>query len=261
VLPIREDFLISRLFAVLIIAIFSLCCTAQEITVAAASDLSFALREIATKFHSQTGVNVKLTFGSSGNFFTAIQNGAPYDVFFSADVDYPRRLEAAGLVEPGTLYEYAVGKLVLWVPANSKLDLNRGLAVLADPSIRKIAIANPRHAPYGRAALAALHSAGIYGEVAQKLVTGENIAQTAQFVQSGNADIGIVALSLAVAPNMSTAGRYSRIREDTYPPIQQAAIMVKSAKDKAAARRFMDFVKSADARQILARYGFVSGPR
>ena len=130
----------------------SVVCTAQEITVAAAADLNYALKEIAQKFESQTGKKVQITFGSSGNFFTGIQNGAPYDLFFSADIDYPSKLEAAGLTVPGTLYEYAVGNIVLWVPNESKLNLNRGLAVLTDPSISKIAIANPKHAPYGRAA-------------------------------------------------------------------------------------------------------------
>ena len=234
----------------------SIACTAQEITVAAAADLNYALKEIAQKFESQTGKKVQITFGSSGNFFTGIQNGAPYDLFFSADIDYPRKLEAAGLTVPGTLYEYAVGRIVLWVPNESKLNLNQGLAVLTDPSIRKIAIANPQHAPYGRAAVAALQSTKLYDRVSPKFVMGENISQTAQFVQSGNADIGIIALSLAKGPAMSNAGRYYVIPSDTYPPIEQAAVVLKSAKDQAAARQFLDFVKSHAGAEVLARYGF-----
>jgi molybdate transport system substrate-binding protein len=234
----------------------SILCTAQEITVAAAADLNYALKEVAQKFESQTGKKVQITFGSSGNFFTGIQNGAPYDVFFSADIDYPRKLEAAGLTVPGTLYEYAVGRIVLWVPNESKLNLTQGLAVLTDPSIRKIAIANPQHAPYGRAAVAALQSTKLYDRVSTKFVMGENISQTAQFVQSGNADIGIIALSLAKGPAMSNAGRCYVIPADTHPPIEQAAVVLKSAKDQAAARQFLDFVKSHTGSEILARYGF-----
>ena len=169
-------------------------CAAQEITVAAAADLQFAFQDVATRFEKETGKHLKLIFGSSGNFFAQIQNGAPFDVFFSADIDYPKRLETVGLAEPGTLDRYATGKIVLWLPNDSKLDLSRGLQVLLDPGIRKIAIANPEHAPYGRAAVAALRHENLYDKVSAKFVLGENISQTASFVMSGSADIGIVAL-------------------------------------------------------------------
>jgi molybdate transport system substrate-binding protein len=234
-------------------------CNAQEITVAAAADLNYALKDIAQKFEVQTGKRVHLTFGSSGNFFTEIQNGAPYDLFFSADIDYPKKLEAAGLTEPGTLYQYAVGKIVLWVPITSKLNIDRGLSVLADPSVKKVAIANPRHAPYGRAAVAALQSARVYDNVSPKFVLGENISQAAQFVQSGNADVGIIALSLALSPAMSAAGRYYLIPSATYPPLDQAVVVLKAAKGKTTARQFLEFVKSQFGSDVLARYGF-SGP-
>ena len=156
---------------------------ANELTVAAAADLTFAFKDVAARFQKETGNTVKLSFGSSGNFFSQIQNGAPYDLFFSADIDYPKKLEAAGLAEPGSLYEYATGKIVLWVPDASPLDLKRGLKVLLDPRATKIAIANPLHAPYGKAAVAALKHEKIYDQVKPRLVLGENIAQTAQFVQ------------------------------------------------------------------------------
>ncbi len=247
---------VVKISLALFLLIASLVCTAQEITVAAAADLNFALKEVAQKFEAQTGKKVNLTFGSSGNFFTGIQNGAPYDLFFSADVAYPQKLEAAGLTEPGTLYRYAVGKLVLWTPNASKLDLGRGLAVLADPAVNKVAIANPAHAPYGRAAAAALHAANLYDRVSPKLVLGENISQTAEFVQSGNAEIGIIAYSLALAPSMSQAGRYALIPAELYPPLEQAVVILKSAKDKATARQFLDFVKSPSGAEVLARYGF-----
>jgi len=231
-------------------------CQAEEVTIAAAADLQFAFQDVATRFEKQTGQHVKLTFGSSGNFFTQIQNGAPFDAFFSADVDYCKKLEAAGLIEPGTLYEYAIGKIVVWVPADSKLDLKRGVQVLLDPSIKKIAIANPEHAPYGRAAVAALKHESIYDKVSSKFVLGENISQTASFVVSGNADAGIVALSLALAPSLKDKGRYAEIPAEDYPAIAQAAVILKSSQHKASARRFMDFVKSPEILKLLQVYGF-----
>src|SRR6266403_5773126 len=163
---------------------FSTSVHAQTLRIAAAADLQFVLPDLASQYEKQTGAKVAITYGSSGNFFAQIQNGAPFDLFFSADIDYPKRLEAAGLAEPGTLYPYATGKIVLWAPNESKLDLSRGLQVLLNPGIRKIAIANPEHAPYGRAAVAALRRERIYDQVATKFVLGENISQTASFVAS-----------------------------------------------------------------------------
>ena len=230
---------------------------AEEITVAAAADLSFVFPEIAAKFQKDTGNAVKFSFGSSGNFLAQIQNGAPFDMFFSADIGYPKKLEAAGLVEPGSLYEYAVGKLVLWVLSASTLDLHRGLVVLSDPSVHKIAIANPEHAPYGRAAVAAMKHEGVYDQVNSKLVMGENISQTAQFVQSGNADIGLIALSLAIAPHLKEKGRYELVPTIDYPPIEQAAVIIKSSKKKATAQQFLAFIKKPAMVSLMRDYGFV----
>ncbi len=227
-----------------------------EIKVAAAADLTFVFKDVAAQFENQTGSKTKLTYGSSGNFFAQIQNGAPFDLFFSADIGYPEKLEAAGLVEPGTIYEYASGKIVMWVPNGSKLDLSRGLATLLDPGIRKIAIANPQHAPYGVAAVAAMRHAAVYDKIKGKLVLGENISQTAQFVQSGNADVGILALSLALAPAMKNAGRYVEIPAADYPPIIQAAVILKSSRNKELANQFMKFIKQPDTVALMARYGF-----
>lgn len=228
---------------------------AQEITVAAASDLQPAFRELVPRFESATGTRVKVSFGSSGNISSQIQNGAPYDVFFSADVDYPRRLEFAGLVEPGTLYEYAVGRIVLWVPNSSQLDLKQGLRALLDRSVSKIAIANPQHAPYGRAAVAALRSTGIYEQVQSKFVLGENVSQAAQFVQTGNADAGIVALSLALSPAMQNSGRYAELDAKSYPAIRQGVVALRSSKNKQRAQAFLEFIKGAEAQSVLKRYG------
>lgn len=231
---------------------------AEEISVAAAADLSFALRDIAQAYQQKTGNTLKISYGSSGNFFTQIQNGAPFDVFFSADIDFPRQLETVSLIEPGTLYLYATGKIVLWVPNQSKLDLSRGLGLLLDPAIKKIAIANPKHAPYGRAAEAALRKSGIYDRIASKLVLGENISQTSQFVETGNADIGVLALSLASAPTMKSRGRYVEISPELYPPLEQAAVILKRSPNKFKAAQFLDFVRTPAVREIFHRYGFAS---
>ena len=229
---------------------------ATEIKIAAASDLTFAFKDVASRFQKQTGNSIKLTYGSSGNFFAQIQNGAPFDLFFSADVGYPEKLEAAGLAEPGTIYQYASGKIVMWVPNASKLDLSRGLATLLDPGIRKIAIANPQHAPYGIAAVAAMRHAAVYDKIKSKLVLGENISQTAQFVQSGNADAGILALSLALAPAMKSAGRYVEIPAADYPPLVQAGVILKSSRNKELATQFLKFLKEPGTVALMERYGF-----
>ncbi|HZQ69825.1 MAG TPA: molybdate ABC transporter substrate-binding protein [Terriglobales bacterium] len=228
----------------------------QEITIAAAADLQSAMQEIASNFQKNTGEVVKVTYGSSGNFFQQIQNGAPFDMFFSANLDYPSKLETAGLTEPGSYYQYARGKIVLWVPNDMKVNLQSGLSALLDPDIKKIAIANPRHAPYGQAAVAAMQKDGVYAKVKDKLVFGENISQAASFVMSGSADAGIVALSLALSPAMKDKGRFAEILPDKYPPLAQACVILRSSKNKEVARRFLSFIKSAAVAQTLASYGF-----
>jgi len=229
---------------------------AQEIRVAAAADLKFALEELGAQFEKQAGIRINVSYGSSGNFFAQIQNGAPFDVLLSADIEYPRKLEAAGLAEPGTLYEYAVGRIVIWMPADARADLTKlGWKALLEPGVERIAIANPEHAPYGRAAVAALHNAGVYDQIRRRLVYGENIAQAAQFVVSGSAQAGILALSLASSPRMRDGKRWE-IPANMHPPIEQGAIILKNAKDKEGAHAFLAFVKSDAARKILESYGF-----
>jgi molybdate transport system substrate-binding protein len=252
----------KRKFQLLAIALVGICAwlppaaRAGQITVAAAADLTFAFDQAAASFHEQTGNSVKLSFGSSGNFYSQIINGAPYDIFFSADVEYPQRLQAAGLTQPGTLYDYALGRIVVWVPSGSGLDLKRGLPVLLQPEVRKIAIANPQHAPYGRAALAALRHQALYDRIKSKLVLGENISQTAQFVASGSADVGIIALSLALAPPMRSKGRFVEIPTEDYPPIIQAAVILKSSRNQQVARQFIAFLQQPAGLALLERYGF-----
>lgn len=232
------------------------CVSAQEISIAAASDLQFVFPQVTARFEKETGHNLRLTFGSSGNFFSQIQNGAPFDLFFSADIEFPKKLAAAGLAEPGTLYRYATGRIVLWVRTDSAIDLSRGLQVLPDPAVRKIAIANPQHAPYGRAAVAALEHEKIYGQVRSKFVLGENISQTAQFVESGNADIGILALSLALAPTLKAEGRYVLIPASFYPPIDQGVVVLKSSQHKDIAQQFVAFLKRPEIVSLMRDFGF-----
>ena len=223
---------------------------------AAAADLSSVFPEVAARFEKATGKQVKMSYGASGNFFLQIENGAPFDLFFSADLQYVQRLESEGLIEPGSEYKYAVGKLVLYVPNGSAVNPAQGLRALLSPAVRKIAIANPQHAPYGRAAVEALKSEGLYDAVKDKLVLGENISQATQFVQSGNADAGILALSLALSPAMSSAGRYADVPQRDYTPLFQAAGILKSSQQKATAAAFLDFLRRPETARLLAHYGF-----
>ena len=255
-------FLLIAIAPFTVLAPHKMLAKGQEIRIAAAADLKFAMEDLARQYELQSQSKLEMSYGSSGNFFSQIQNGAPFDLFFSADINYPRRLENVGLAEPGTLYLYSVGRIVLWAPADAKFDLaTKRWEALLDDRVQKIAIGNPEHAPYGRAAVSALQKAGIYDEVRGKLVYGENISQAAQFVQSGNAQIGILAKSLVVSPTMQ-AGKSWDIPVDMYPPIEQAAVVLKNAQNKELARAFLNFVKSPAGRAILAKYGFAfSEPR
>jgi molybdate transport system substrate-binding protein len=230
--------------------------SAQGLTVAAASDLQSAMPAIASQFENETGQRIRVTFGSSGNFFAQIQNGAPFDVFLSADIDYPRRLEQSGKAERGSLHEYATGRLVLWTRNDSGIEVRRGLSVLADDRVRRVAIANPEHAPYGRAAVAALRHERLHEQVQGKLVLGENISQAAQFAQSGSAEVGVLALSLALSPALKSSGTYVEIPESWYPPIAQAAVVLASSRQKPLARQFIEYLKRPDSVRILQSYGF-----
>jgi molybdate transport system substrate-binding protein len=234
---------------------------AQDLAVAAASDLQTVMPAIAERYTRQTGTHVRVVYGSSGNFFTQIQNGAPFDVFFSADVGYPARLAEARLAVAGSLYKYAVGRLVVWARRDAGLDVSGGLALLADPRVARVAIANPDHAPYGRAAVAALRQAGLYDRVKPKLVLGENISQAAQFVQTGNAQAGILALSIARAPAAQAMGVYAAIPADAHPPIEQAAVVLTRSANPGAAQAFLDFVKGPAIVALLEENGFASGDR
>ncbi len=242
--------------AIVLLALAAADSAAQSLTLAAASDLQTALPAIAGRFEQETGFKVGLTFGSSGNFFTQIQNGAPFDVFLSADVEYPRQLEQSGHAVRGSLYSYATGRLVLWTRNDSGIDVRQGLHVLLDARVRRIAIANPGHAPYGRAAVAALEHDQIYEQVRQKLVPGESISQAAQFAQSGGANVGLLALSLALSPAMKSSGAYVEIPDSYYPPIDQAAVVLARSRQPQRAQQFIDMLKQPAVMQMLSSYGF-----
>ena len=226
----------------------------ERITVAAAADLKFALDEIVADFRSARPDDaVEVVYGSSGKFATQIRQGAPFDLYFSADIAYPRALEAEGLAL-GPTRPYAVGRIVLWSRTRDARALR--LQDLADPALGRIAIANPRHAPYGKRAEEALRAAGVWDAVQPRLVQGENIAQTAQFVQTGNAAVGIIALSLALNPALAGQGGYHLIDAVLHAPLEQGFILTRKAEGKALATAFADYIGSAAARAVLVRYGF-----
>ncbi|MFN3622868.1 MAG: molybdate ABC transporter substrate-binding protein [Hyphomicrobium sp.] len=228
---------------------------AERVTIAAAADLKFAMDEIATAFRkAHPGSEVELIYGSSGKFHTQLQHDAPFDLFFSADIGFARDLRATGeaISEPKL---YAIGRIVLWSPTRDASKMT--LAVLTDPAIKKIAIANPKHAPYGKRAEEALRSAGLWETLQDKLVFGENIAHTAQYVQSGAADIGIIALSLAVNKELSSKGGYALIPAEKHEPLEQAYVITKHGRGNALASDFAAYMDTPDARRIMTQYGFV----
>lgn len=226
----------------------------EKITIAAAADLKFALDEIVVLFSkAHPADRVETIYGSSGKFQTQIRQGAPFDLYFSADIAYPRALKAEGFAA-SEVQPYAVGRIVLWSPSRDAGRMT--LADLAEPAIRKIAIANPKHAPYGKRAEEALRAAGVWEKVEAKLVYGENVAQTAQFVQTGNAQAGIVALSLALSPELARQGGYALISDKLHQPLEQGFIVTRRAAGNLLAQAFARFMTGQDARAVMTHYGF-----
>ncbi|MCX7902355.1 MAG: molybdate ABC transporter substrate-binding protein [Burkholderiaceae bacterium] len=223
--------------------------------VAAAADLQFALTEIAARFEADTGQRVQFAFGSSGNFARQIRQGAPFELFLSADEDFVLALAEAGLTrDRGALY--AIGRLVLYAPMDSPLALDPALEGLRAgwSAVRRFAIANPEHAPYGRAARQALQALGLWEFVQPKLVLGENIAQTAQFITTGNAQAGLIALSLALAPELKRQGRHVLLPQSLHAPLRQRMVLLRHASQ--TAQHFYSYLMQPAARDILRRYGF-----
>ncbi len=226
------------------------------LTVSAASDLTYAFGEIGKQFEAETGHKVVFNFGSTGQLTQQIEQGAPVDVFAAANVSFIEDLERQGLILPDTKQMYARGRITLWTRADSPLQIT-SLADLTRPEVRRIAIANPDHAPYGVAARQAMQTAGIWEAVQPKLVLGDNVRQTLQYAETGNVDAAIVALSLSVPAAGGTSGRWTLIPEELHPPIDQALAVIKDTKHVAAARAFATFVNGPQGRQIMRKYGLV----
>jgi molybdate transport system substrate-binding protein len=244
----------SVLFSFLLVFL-SVNAFAGELTVAVAANVQYTFEELKAEFEKQTGINIKSISGSSGKFTAQIENGAPFDVFLSADMDYPKTLAKEGLTfnDPKV---YAYGTLVLWTL--NDIDLSRGMAVLNDSSIKKIAVAVPNTAPYGRQAVNALKHENLYAQVNKKLVYGESIAQVNQFITTQAADIGFTATSVVLAANMKEKGRWIEVSPDVYDPIAQGAVILKHAEKEhlEEAKTFFDFLYSGKAGEIFKRYGY-----
>ena len=229
----------------------------QALTIAAAADLKFALDAFKAQFQKEhPDYLVRATYGSSGNLFAQADNGAPFDLFLSADANYPRQLIARKKAEASSFFLYGIGHLVLWAPKSSKIQVKNGFAALLGPQVTKFAIANPQHAPYGRAAEAALKKAGIYEKIKDKIVRGENVVQTAQFVQSGAADAGIIALSLALSPTLKAQGQFWQVPTNLYPRLEQGGVILNKAPNASGARLFRQELTSKNGRAILQKFGF-----
>lgn len=230
---------------------------ADEIRVAAASSLQRLLTDTARSFESEQGHRVILIFGSSGNLVSQILQGAPYDVFFSADAEYVSELESAQVTLPNSSLPYAKGQLVLWTLKESRIDPRQGFRQLADLTTGKVAVANPAHAPYGRAAVEAMKHYGIYDQLQNRLVFGENVLQAAQFAETGAAVAGIIAMSLAVVDRMNQSGTYWEIPQESYTSLTQVAVVLKSSRHPDAARQFVDYFSLPEIRNRLPEYGFL----
>jgi len=230
----------------------------EKILIATASDLNFAMNEICRAFEkSHPGIKVEVSYGSSGNFYAQIKQGAPYDIFFSADASYPALLEEEGFAVKGQRHLYSIGKIVLWVPKKSALNPHEGLKIVLESNVKKLAIANPKHAPYGRAAEESLRYYGLLDKVQDKLVYGENISQTAQFVQTGAADAGIIAMSLAISPKMTSDGNYWIIPTESYSRLEQGYAVLQRGKGKSSVKTFLKFVQGKKGKKILSDFGFI----
>ncbi len=234
---------LRRFFLGLFLIAFAWTAYAQQtLRIAAAADLQPVLPPILAQFESQTGIHAEASYQASATLATQIINGAPFDLFMAADLSFPQRVIAAGLSEELEPITYARGALVLWTRNNTRFQ-QLSMDSLRDPALKSVAIANPEHAPYGRAAQVALQHLGFYDAVKPKLVVAENIAQTAQYVESGNAELGFISLTSALTPRLRASGHYVAVPADAYPPILQGVVIVKHASGSTqTAHRFLDFL-------------------
>ena len=254
-LPAGSPMLLNRiLVALMLLAGLPVSFGQRPLRVAAAADLEPLLPRILAQFEQSTGIDAETTYQASAALTTQIQNGAPFDLFLSADLSYPKRLIDAGLADASAPITYARGTLVLWARKDSKLP-PPSLELLRYPGLRRLAVANPDRAPYGRAAVAALTSLKLYEAVKSRLVTAQNIAQAAQFVDSGNADAGLISLTSALTPRLAGSGTYFVIPRDLYPPIDQGAVVLKHASQGASAHKLLDYLLSAPVQAQLAEAG------
>jgi len=229
---------------------------AENIAIAAAANLVYVIGPLNAEFAKvRADVAVQVEIGASGNLVAQIKNGAPYDVFLSADTEFPQKLVRAGGAQSSSLVTFAMGKLVLWT-TKPGVELSSIESVVRSKMVEKIAIANPGTAPYGRATEEALAKLGLSDVAKPKLVFGENITQAAQFVSTGNADAGFVALSLVLSPNLKMKGRWIEVPSALYTPIAQAGVLTTRGATKAAARQYLDFLTSPAARKVFAQFGY-----
>ncbi len=242
-----------RLLSIILLLAIPVKLFSQEISIAAAADLRFAMDEIVNEF-GKTNPNVKVNviYGSSGNLYQQIVNHAPFNIFFSADISYAKKIDSLKLSSSSPKL-YAIGHLVLW---SSSIDITKGLDVLKSPEVKKIAIANPAVAPYGKRAMECLKYYNLFDKISDKIVKGENVSQAAQFVLTGNADVGIIALSLALSLEMSTKGKYYLIDEKSYSTQEQAYIVTNKSESDKNVQEFVQFIELSSTRKIFEKYGF-----
>jgi molybdate transport system substrate-binding protein len=230
---------------------------AGEAKITAAADLVYAFKEMEIAFEKQNpGEKLSIAYGSSGKAFTQIKNGAPYDMFFSADMGYVQKLKDAGLAV-GEPKPYAYGRIGIWVPRGKGIDVSKGISALTDPKVKKIAIADPAHAPYGVAAVNALKSQNLYDKLKEKFVLGENVSQAAQFTQSGAAEVGMLPISLAYSETLKKSGDFYLLPAAWHNDIVQGYGVLKAGEKNPTARKFEAFVASKEGRAIFKKYGFV----
>lgn len=243
----------KTLWIALLLAL-TICAGAQKVRIAAAANMRYAMEELLMAYKKKNAAHdIEVIYGSSGNFYAQIVNGAPFDIFFSADVFYPNKLHETGQTW-GEVKVYAIGQLVLW---SSAIELNSGVEVLNQYPKARIAMANPDLAPYGQKTVETLRYYGVYDKIKPQLIVGENISQTAQFCLTGNAQFGFIALSLAISPTMKNAGSYYLVDNAAHSPLEQAYVIFKRAKDNARAHAFASYISSPEAIAIFEKYGFL----
>ena len=229
---------------------------ADKLSLAAAANLIYALESLQAAFRkTEPATQVTVVTGASGSLVAQIQNGAPFDVFLSADLEYPEKLVSLGLADAASFTKFAVGRLVLWT-TRPGVDVSSVAALVRDPATKKIAVANLTTAPYGQAAREALTKLGLWPEAEAKIVLGENITQTAQFVETGNADAGFVAMSLVLSPRLKDRGRWLEIDAALYAPLEQGAVITRHGAGNPAAARFLRFLRGPEARAVFERFGY-----